>query len=256
MLKKMLVVILISTSLAVNSTELETILEGFNKKIQIPNLKGKLSVQLISKNGDIRELKAEAYQKLSDQNQMNRLFVFNYPPSVRDTGLLIHSFYDGSDNKMWIYLPVAKRIKRIALENSGGGYFMGSDFSYMDFISKSSSEFTYELLPDGKIDDRIYYRIKEYGDTQEKREALGYDYIINYYDKDDYFLYGRDYYELSGELLKTYRVKEVKRFPPYIYPTKIVMTNEQTLHRSVLNVTDISISELSNKYFSTRYLQK
>lgn len=256
MIKKIITVILMTISVSLFSSDIDTIIDGFSKKIQIPNLKGKLSVQLISKNGDTREIKAEAFQKLSKDNQMNRLFVFNYPPSVRDTGLLIHSFYNGEDNKMWIYLPVAKRVKRIALENSGGGYFMGSDFSYMDFISKSSSDFTQELLSDGEIDNVSYYRIKEYGNTAEKREALGYDYIINYYGKDDYFLYGRDYYELSGDLLKTYRVKEVKDFPPYIYPTKIVMTNEQTQHRSILNVTDISFKELSNKYFSTRYLQK
>lgn len=255
-MKKAITILLLSLTVSAYSENIDTILSEFAQIIQVPNLKGKLSVQLISKNGDIREIKAEAFQKLSNGNQMNRLFVFNYPPSVRDTGLLIHSFYGGGDNKMWIYLPAVKRIKRIALESSGGGYFMGSDFSYMDFISKNSSDFSQELLSDGEVENIPCYRIKEFGETPEKRDALGYDYIINYYGKDDYFLYGKDYYELSGELIKTYRVKEIKIFKPYIYPTEIIMTNEQTQHKSILKVTDISVSEIEDKYFSTRYLKK
>ncbi len=255
-MKKVILIILVTISTTIFSIEVETILSEFKHLIQIPNLKGKLSVQLISKKGDIREIKAEAYQKLSNNNQMNRLFVFNYPPSVRDTGLLIHSFYNGGDNKMWIYLPIVKKVKRIALESSGGGYFMGSDFSYTDFISKTTSDFTQEMLSDGEINNIPCYRIKEFGETKDKKNALGYASIINYYGKDDYFLYGRDYYELSGALLKTYRVLKTKKFPPYIYPTKIEMINQQTMHKSILTVTDISISEISNKYFSTRYLQK
>ncbi len=255
-MKKVIILIFILQTFNIHSTDVNTILNEFTQIIQIPNLKGKLTVQLISKNGDVREIEALAYQKLTNDNQMNRLFMFNHPPTVRDTGLLIHSFYDGGENKMWIYLPVVKRIKRIVLASSGGGYFMGSDFSYRDFISKSVSEFSQELLSDGEVESIPCFRIKEFGDTDEKREALGYDYIINYYGKDDYFLYGRDYYELSGDLLKTYRVKEIKEFPPYIYPTKIEMTNQQTMHRSILNVSDISIDEISDKYFSTRYLQK
>ena len=73
---------------------------------------------------------------------MSRLFTFDYPPSVRNTKLLINSFYDGSENKMWIYLPIVKKVKRISLSSSGGGYFMGSDFSYSDFISKINNGIT------------------------------------------------------------------------------------------------------------------
>lgn len=257
-MKKYFVAILISlTLISLNATNLDTILENYDDSVVIPNLSAEFTVTLISQNGDKREIKAEAYQKFVDGVQMNRLFKFNYPPSVRDTGLLIHSFYnEKGDNKMWLYLPIVKKIKRIILSNSGGGYFMGSDFSYSDLISKSSSDFVQEYAGQGEIDGTSYHLVKEYGDTEKKRELLGYSYIINYYGEDDSFLYGRDYYELSGALLKTYRVKEVIKFENYIYPTNIEMTNVQTKHRSIISVSDISFDEVPEKFFSTRYLKK
>ncbi|OQY39387.1 MAG: hypothetical protein B6229_03915 [Spirochaetaceae bacterium 4572_7] len=70
--------------------------------------------------------------------------------------------------------------------------------------------------------------------------------------KNDYFLYGRDYYEYSGDLLKTYRVNKVKKFDTYIYPTEIEMTNVQTNHKSIISVSNISF----NNIFTTRNLQR
>ncbi len=256
-MKKWILILFLIITTTIYSKTIDTILNEFADSIMIPNLYGKFSITLISKNGDKREIEAKAYQKLANEEQMNRLFLFSYPPSVRDTGFLIHSYYDeGGENKMWIYLPIVKKIKRISLDSSGGGYFMGSDFSYSDFISKSSSDYTQELLEDKTIEGQLCYTIKEFGDTDTMKKKLGYSYIINYYNKENSFLIGRDYYEFSGDLLKTYRVKEIKKFDKYIYPTLIEMENIQTKHRSIISVTDITIDELSNKYFTTRFLTK
>lgn len=48
--------------------------------------------------------KVEAYQKTLSEKRENRLFMFTFPPSVRGTGLLVHSYYDREQDRMWIYL--------------------------------------------------------------------------------------------------------------------------------------------------------
>ncbi|MGL1892132.1 MAG: outer membrane lipoprotein-sorting protein [Spirochaetaceae bacterium] len=255
-MKKIYSTILLLLTMTLFGNQVDNIISEFADAIMIPNLYGVFTIELISSNGEKREIQAKAYQKQVSNNQMNRLFVFMSPPSVRDTGLLIHSFYDKGENKMWMYLPIVKKIKRISLSTAGGGYFMGSDFSYTDLISKSSNKYIQEMVGEAVIEGRECYTIKEYGNTKEQKEALGYEYIINYYGKKDSFLYGRDFYEFSGDLKKTYRVKEVKIFGKYIYPIKIEMVNQQTYHKSIITVDEISIDELSNKYFSTRYLKK
>ncbi len=250
------ILIFLSFSLIAQEITIDQILAGYEKTAYIPNLTTLLSVKLISANGDIREIKADAYQKNIDDNLVSRLFIFNYPPSVRGTGLLINSFLDGSENVMWIYLPAVKRVKRIALSTSGGGYFMGSDFSYSDFISKSGNDYTHEYLGEDTLNGTVCYLVKEYGSTLQKRQDSKVSYMIDYFRKDDFIIFGRDYYDLAGELVKEYRVKDVIVLGQYIYPTVIEMKNVQTGHRSIIEMTDVSTEEIPDRYFTTRFLQK
>lgn len=251
-----LLLIFLSLSLAADEMTVDKILAGYSRTANIPNLTASLSVKLISANGDIREIKADAYQKNIDENLVSRLFLFDYPPSVRNTGLLINSFLNGGENVMWIYLPAVKRVKRIALSTSGGGYFMGSDFSYSDFISKSGSDYTYEYIGEDTLNGTVCYIVKEYGNTLQLRQDSKVSYMIDYFRKDDFIMFARDYYDLAGELVKEYRVKDVVVLGQYIYPTIIEMTNVQTDHRSIIEMTEVNTDLIPDRYFTTRFLQK
>lgn len=250
-----LILILLSFILFAQDITVDEILDGYEVTAFIPNLTASLSVKLISANGEVREIKADAYQKTIDENQVSRLFLFDYPPSVRNTGLLINSFLNGDENVMWIYLPAVKRVKRIALATSGGGYFMGSDFSYSDFISKARADYTQEFLGEVILNGTPCYRIKEYGKTLKRRQDMKLSYMINYYRKDDFIMFGRDYYDLAGELVKEYRVKDSIVLGQYIYPTVIEMENIQTGHRSIIEMTNVSTDIIPDRYFTSRFLK-
>ena len=248
-------IFILSVCLPLQAITVDQVLDDFSKTLDIPSIQGTFKVQLISKNGDIREIEARAYQKLVGDKQNNRLFIFDFPPTVRGTGLLVHSFFDGRQNNMWIYLPAVRRIKRIALESSGGGYFMGSDFTYRDLINNDYNKLDYELKSDVILDGNDCYVVKAWGQTPEIQQDNGYSYILSYHWKDNLLLYQREYYDLSGELLKVYRVGDFLEFDPYIYPTEMIMTNVQNGHKSVLLVTDVSTEEIPDRFFTTRFLQ-
>jgi hypothetical protein len=233
----------------------EEIIANNAKTLMIPSIQGAFNLELISRKGDVRKIEARAFQKYVGDAQNNRLFIFDFPPTLRGTGLLLHSYYDGRENNMWIYLPTVRRIKRIALESSGGGYFMGSDFTYSDLIDTDYNNMEIERLPDERVDGIDSYAIKAWGKTVEIRQEHGYGHIITYYRKDNYMVHRRNFYDLNGDLLKVYKVEEFLDLDPYIYPTKITMTNEQTSHRSVLQIKDVSTEEIPDRYFTTRYLQ-
>lgn len=233
----------------------EEILGKFAATIEIPTIQGTFTIRLISAAGDVREIKARAYQKMVGAVQNNRLFVFDFPPTVRGTGLLIHSYTDGRPNDMWIYLPTIKRVKRIALESSGGGYFMGSDFSYQDLINTDYNKMAVERVADQTVYDKDSYVIKAWGRTPEDRQEHGYLHILSYYRKDNYLLHRRDYFDFNGDLLKTYKVEDFLKLGPYMYPTVVSMTNVQTQHRSELRVDDVKTVEIPDNFFTTRYLQ-
>lgn len=233
----------------------EDIIAKNAKTLEIPSIQGSFNLELISRKGDVRKIEARAFQKHVGDAQNSRLFIFDFPPTVRGTGLLLHSYYDGRENNMWIYLPAVRRIKRIALESSGGGYFMGSDFTYKDLIDTDYNNMEIKRLPDERIDGLDSYVIKAWGKTIEIRQDHGYKHIKTYYRKDNYMVHRRDFFDLNGDLLKVYKVEDFLDFDPYIYPTKISMTNKQTSHRSVLQITDVSTEEIPDRYFTTRYLQ-
>lgn len=253
--KWFLILLLVFPIMLLPAITVEEILSNFDETLLLPNIQGSFHVQMISQNGDVREIEARAYQKLMDDNQMNRLFLFDFPPTVRDTGLLLHSFFDGRDNNMWIYLPAIRRVKRIALENSGGGYFMGSDFTYRDLIRKSEGYLEYELTGEGEANGHDCYVVRVTPSSIERQQEMGYSYAINYYRKSDFLLYRVEYFDLAEEYLKAYQVHDELIMGQYIYPTHVTMENFQTGHRSIIQVTDFTTEEIPDRFFTTRYLQ-
>jgi len=248
----------LSFNLIAQDITIDEIHERYKATILIPRIAATLTVKLISAKGEVREIQAKAYQKseTNTESEATRLFLFEYPPSIRNSGILIQSFANTDENVMWMYLPAVKRVKRIALATSGGGYFMGSDFSYNDFIPKSRDDFTHEYLGEMMIDGTVCYEIKENAISQKQRQDLKLSYMLNYYRKSDFVMYGRDYYDLAGELLKEYRMKEIQFLDQkYLYPTIIEMKNVQTGHKSILEMSDINTDPIPDSYFTTRFLE-
>ncbi len=248
----------LSLNLAAQDITIDEIHERYKATVLIPRITATLTVKLISAKGEEREIQAKAYQNSESDSEsiVSRLFLFEYPPSIRNTGILIQSYANTDENVMWMYLPAVKRVKRIALATSGGGYFMGSDFSYNDFIPKSRDDYTHEYLGEVIIDGTVCYAIKESAITQKQRQDLKLSYMLNYYRKSDFVLYGRDYYDLAGELLKEYRLKEIQVLDQkYLYPTIIEMKNVQTGHKSILVMSDINTDSIPDSYFTTRFLE-
>jgi hypothetical protein len=234
----------------------EEIIQRNSATLSVPSLQGSLQLELISKSGEVRKIEAAVYQQSVGESQCNRLFVFEFPPTVRGTGLLLHSFTDGRPNDMWIYLPTIRRIKRIALESSGSGFFMGSDFTYRDLIDNDYNNMGIERLPDRTIEGIDSYVVKAWGNTLKQRQEHGYAYLITYYRKDNYMVHRREYYDLDGSLLKIYEVESFIEIDHFIYPDAVSMNNVQTGHRSEIKVKDISLDPVPDQYFTTRYLQR
>ena len=171
----------LSFNLIAQDITIDEIHERYKATILIPRITATLTVKLISAKGEVREIQAKAYQKseTSTESEATRLFLFEYPPSIRNSGILLQSYANTDENVMWMYLPAVKRVKRIALATSGGGYFMGSDFSYNDFIPKSRDDFTHEYLGEMMIDGTVCYEIKENAISQKQRQDLKLSYMLN-----------------------------------------------------------------------------
>ena len=81
-------------------------------------------------------------RKISGGNQ--NILVFSWPGDIRDTGLLTIGVTSGNDNQ-WLYLPAARRVKRIS-SSSNSGSFVGSEFAYEDMVDQDLDDYSYRWI--------------------------------------------------------------------------------------------------------------
>ena len=218
------------------------------------DLSGSLTLTIISPNGAQRVIRADSYQKQRSAEREDRLFVFTYPPNVRDTALLVHSYMEQGDDSMWIYLPALDRIKRVDLGASGGGYFLGSDFTFRDLVSRDQTEYVLALLP---ADDPDYYVVEVRGRTPELRRTFGYAREEHFIRRDNFMRERVVFHDLAGDLLKELIVEEEHVADGHAFPSRVRMVNHQTGHVSEIVFEDVSFSaEIPDRFFTQRYLRQ
>ena len=218
------------------------------------NISATITLTINSPNGDQRVIKADSYQKQRSAERQDRLFVFTYPPNVRDTALLVHSNTEQGDDSMWMYLPALDRIKRVDLGSSGGGYFMGSDFTFRDLVSRDETEYVHALLA---ADDDAHFVVEVRGRTPELQRTFGYSREEHFIRKHDFSRDRIVFYDLAGDLLKELIVQEEHEADGYAFPSRLRMLNHQSGHVSEIVFEDLSFSaEIPDRFFTQRYLRR
>ena len=218
------------------------------------NISATITLTITAPNGDQRMIRADSYQKQRGAERQDRLFVFTYPPNVRDTALLVHSNTEQGEDSMWMYLPAMDRIKRVDLGSSGGGYFLGSDFTFRDLVSRDETEYVRALLPK---DDATHFVIEVRGRTPELQRLLGYSREEHFIRKDNFARERVVFYDLAGDLLKELIVQGEHAADGYAFPSRVRMLNHQTGHLSEIVFEEISFSaDIPDRFFTQRYLRR
>ena len=74
------------------------------------------------------------------------MMIFDRPRDVAGTAMLTFAKVLEPDDQ-WLYMPAAKRVKRISSKNKSGP-FMGSEFAFEDFSSQEFGKYAYRYLRD------------------------------------------------------------------------------------------------------------
>ena len=251
-----LVGLMLAAPALLSAQDLEQIMERSGALTRVANLSGELTLTVTSPGGDRRVTRVTAYQKARSAEREDRLFVFTFPPNVRGTALLVHSNVAQGEDSMWLYLPAVGRIKRVDLGTAGGGYFMGSDFTFRDLISRDEAEYERTLLEDAHGGDE-HFVVEVRGRTPELQREFGYSREEHYIRKADFVNERILFYDLAGDLLKELAVLELYRTDGFAYPSRARMHNHQTGHVSEIAFERLSFTaEIPDRYFTHRYLQR
>lgn len=196
---------------------------------------------LIKKDGSRKERKIKIYQK----GTKKRLFVFLAPAGVKGVG-----FLSLSDEKMYLYMPAFRKIRRIAshIKNEN---FMGTDFSYEDL---AEAEYTKNYTARLEKEENGQYLIES---TPRPGVKVSYSKQRILVDKKSFVPKRIEYYGKDGTLEKILLGEDIKQVGGYWLAGKMTMQNVNNKHQTVLEILEIQHdTKLKDKMFSKRNLKR
>ena len=197
-----------------------------------------------------REMIIDTLEQEDDGDKV--LITFLTPGDLKGTSLLNYT-HRAKDDERWLYLPVLKRVKRIASKNKSGP-FMGSEFSYEDLSSVEINKFDYRFLREENLDGQAAYVVERTPNDL----YTGYKSQQVWYGKEALRILKIEYYDRKNSLLKTQRNKDFKLFEQqYWYPMTISMVNHQTQQSTELIYNQFKLNQqLDDKLFHPAQLKR
>lgn len=213
---------------------------------------------LIDAKGRERVRTGKSTNKLQGNGvHFDRLYRYFTPQDIKGTAVLVVE-HAGDDN-MWIYLPAMKKTRRITAGNKRDS-FVGSDFSYGDVASSKVDEYIHTLLGKELLDGIECYRIESVAISEKIVRDTGYSRKIHSIRVDNYVEMKIEYYDETGELLKTQFISDL--YPADAKKGKWIamkreMNNHQTRHRTIIEFDQIESGKgIRDETFSVRSLER
>ena len=196
-------------------------------KEQPKSSKSIISMELINIKKDRKKIKEMV--SLSKDNGDKMLMFFKSPK--RDKGVGFLKIETEEDDKISLFIPKLKKIRRISSSNQSDS-FMGSDLSFEDMLSRNLDEFNYKIISDSEDiyklesislnDDSEYYR------------------HISWITKNELLIIKEESYDKNNKLLKEKSFKQIK-MEGYNLISEIDVINVQDQHRTILGIQTLEV---------------
>src|SRR6056297_776377 len=206
---------------------------------------------LIGADGKTSDRLIENWTRDPENGTGASVIVFHKPASVQNTRFLTVENENGDDDQ-WIYLPGLGRVRRIAA-SEGDSSFMGTDFTYDDMQSRDVDQDTHTLLREEQQAGRECYVVES---APKNPQDSQYSERIQWVAKDIWIPVKVDFYESSGDLLKTLTVSRIEKVQGFWTTIDTTMKNQQTGHATELNIKKLVYNEdLPDNLFTTNFLR-
>lgn len=203
-----------------------------------------MTMTITSASGAVKTRRLRVWSQAVPGDGSRRLMKFLSPPDVGGIGFLTLA-----DDRMYLYLPEFRRIRRIASHNKNDS-FVGSDFSYEDL---SASAFSDSYAPSLAGEDETSWTLdlerKEGADTPYKKIRL----VVS---KDALLPLRMELHDNSGERVKI-EEQENGRAGAYWVPVRIRMKDLKSGSRTELVMSGVKVDQgLRDEVFTPRNLQR
>lgn len=180
------------------------------------------SLILRNPRGDETELKMRV-KSLEMQNDGDKgLTIFDHPLDIRGSAFLSFTYPLKPDDQ-WLYLPKAKKVKRIQSKNKSSP-FMGSEFAYEDMSSFEIEKFNFKYLRDENYQGQDCFVVEQVSLDKD----TGYSRSVTWIDKQHYRAQKIEFYDRKNSLLKVLTMHNYQLYlDKYWRPLELRMENQQ-----------------------------
>lgn len=199
----------------------------------------------VTKSGRAKVYQMHSYGRGADESAVE------YIEPARDKGTKMLKLQDD----LWMYLPSTEKIQKISghmLRQS----MMGSDLSYEDMMQASAwkKSYTGTLVGEETVDGRKCWKL----DMKANSSDVSYPRRVVWVDQSVYVPIKQELYALSGTLLKTWTMTDVKAYGSRQFPTTMRIEDKlQASSSTELKFLSLSFSvSLESEVFSTRWLER
>jgi outer membrane lipoprotein-sorting protein len=220
-----------------------------NQAFSLPGAEMRMKMLLRNRRGGIRE--RQLFSKTKQKGGLSRTLTrFVAPPDVAGTSFLFVE-KKGQEDEQHMYMPALKMVKRIAGAQKNAR-FMGSDFSYADMESRDLENAGHKLLKSEKVAGVDCYLVEAIPTNK-----TAYAKVHTWVRKKDFVFVRTRYFDTKGRELKTVFVKAVTKVGGRPIPSRIKVSNVQTKHSTLLEITQIKArGDLPESEFTIRTLKK
>lgn len=158
-------------------------------------------------------------------------------------------------DELWIYMPSVERVQKISGHMLRQG-MMGSDVSYEDIMASRELEKDYDarVTGSGRYDGRECWLVE----LKATSRKVAYPKRKTWVDKETLIPLKQDLFALSGKLLKTWTMSDVKMFGKRRFPTRMVIRDQAKKGSSTtILMTELEFGvKLTTEVFARRWLER
>lgn len=217
------------------------------------------SIDMILKNkkGRIKERSIIISVFMDDTGLSKVMIKFLSPADIKGVGLLTWEHGTEKEDDQWLYLPAAKKVKRIT-SSGKKNKFMGTDLAYEDLRPENLDIHSYELKESQTIGGKDCYVIEATPSTEKEKKTSGYSRRVLYIRKDIVFTVKTEYFDKKGKKSKVATLLELENIKDDIWRAKKTIIEDLKTKHSTTNTTtwrDIT-TPLENSFFTRNNLKK
>ena len=218
----------------------------------------KLTMRLTNRRGKTRTRQTIVYRKYYSLEKRSITF-YESPASIRGTALLSFNYGDEREDDQWLYLPAARKIRRIS-SSDRGDYFLGTDFTFEDIDSEGKVEladYTRRTVGEEDVDGHHCYILESVPVSKKIANELGYGRVRSWVDSNIWVTRKVKYWDVQGVPLKTLHVTDIRQIDGIWSTHHMLMENLKTGHASAFEFNDIDYaSEIGSELFTQRTLRQ